>query len=144
MNIAAYEAWIAYHHKRWKVTDVDLHVHWEIVNIIKTYFQNSKHCEGTNVRVFGHYVDKNTPQEKYGPAMIGLQFQIMQRTLENAKQNGNEYVMNFDPDEYLISNDFETIENMFISNETMSVTFPVFHMNYRLCSAVALEFGSLG
>lgn len=41
--------------------------------------------------------------------------------------------MSFDPDGFLVSNDFDTIECVFVSNKTIAVTFPVFRLNYKLC-----------
>jgi hypothetical protein len=76
--------------------------------------------------------------------MIPLQFQVLQRTLANAKRDGNDFVMTIDADEFLDSNDFETIESLFADNETTAVTIPVYNLDYRLCSGTALNFASLG
>jgi hypothetical protein len=64
--------------------------------------------------------------------------------LANAKRDGNDFVMNLDEDEFLVSDDFDTIASMFVNNQTNAVTFPIFGMDYRLCSGVSLHFESLG
>jgi hypothetical protein len=145
MNLAVYEAWIVYHHQRWKVTDVDLHVHWEMVDAMTTYFRDPQRTHGTQVKVFGHYVDKHAPPEHFtSNQRRHLHFQVLQRTLANAKRDGNDFVMTIDADEFLDSNDFETIESLFVDNETTAVTIPVYNLDYRLCSGTALNFASLG
>jgi hypothetical protein len=149
MNLAIYEAWIVYHHQRWRLTDVDFHVHWTLVDQITEYFSDPKRTGGARVKFFGHYVPQDavlgtSKKNSYGAVMGLAQKEILQRTLANAKRDGNEFSMFIDADEFLDSNQFESIESVFANNETIAVTIPLVYVDYRICSGVNLTFDSLG
>lgn len=74
MNLAVYMVCIVYHHERWKVTDLDLYVHWKLVENRTTHFSNPKHTGGANDKAFDHHVNKYTSCENFGDTMMALQF----------------------------------------------------------------------
>lgn len=138
-NYEAIKAWIEYHHKRWGLSHVDMFVTEKMSDmrdILNYAFQDL-----VKIQVFyTHLHEKPVLKHYFGQR----QTVMMNRVLQNAKLDNNSFVLFMDPDEFLVSEDFQNIEEMFAGGHD-GVTFPVFGIPYGyFCSNKALVYGSLG
>lgn len=82
-------------------------------------------------------------RDKVPMGLEGRITQMMNTVLRNAQHDNNSYVLSSDPDEFLISEGFRDVEEMFEGGHD-AVSFPMFYCNYYVCSGNALNFGSRG
>mmetsp|Transcript_4513 Transcript_4513/g.12554 ORF Transcript_4513/g.12554 Transcript_4513/m.12554 type:complete len:365 (-) Transcript_4513:136-1230(-) len=146
LNVKAVEAWIIFYQKRWGLTDVDLYVPWDLVKEMVELFgdnEGSRSCGGVKIVVIGHFLPKASTNYQF--VVRSLQEHVIATSLLHARRDSNDFLMNFDPDEFLESDDFDDLPSMFGNDNSISaVTVPSFLVNFDICSSHNLTFGSLG
>ncbi len=124
--------WVAYHERRWGLDHVDVFVQ-------EGDFEKSvqDHLEEVPVE-FEARVNVTALPNTGQP--YEHQIWLMNQCLENAKEA--DFMFNFDADEYLVSDDYETLSELFEFTNRPGVSFPIFPNNYHQCSAHAPTYGS--
>ena len=132
INWNAVAGWVAYHERRWGLDHVDVFVQ-------EGDFEKSvqDHLEEVPVE-FEASVNVTALPNTGQP--YEHQIWLMNQCLENAKEA--DFMFNFDADEYLVSDDYETLSELFEFTNRPGVSFPIFPNNYHQCSAHAPTYGS--
>lgn len=139
INIESIAAWIKFNQLRWNVTHVGIHIREKEYNDVRPRLESA--IKDTDVTV--HTTFQALPNFNDKKERRRFQVKAMTQCLLDAKERGNEYMMNFDPDEYLTSEQYNTIQDMFaFANNKPSIRFPMWVNNYHFCTSRRPTMGS--
>ena len=136
INWNAVAGWIKYHEERWGLSHVDIVVR-------KNEFATAKEdLESVQLQLQSRMNFTSLSSVEQEDLYNKDQYWLIQECLMNAKENKDDFLINFDADEFLTSDDFSTLDEMFEFADRPGVSFPMFQNNYHRCSKNEPTFDS--
>ena len=138
INVVGIVGWLKYYEERWGLTHAEVYIRKENfektrADLLQTIRERAPSVE---VELNFHSVPNNID-----PSTSHTLCQ--QESVSAANQRNSSYFLNFHADEFLVSEKFQTWEEMFAAfNNKPGIAFPIFHVNYAYCEANRPTFDS--
>lgn len=136
-------AWLKYYEERWGLTHVDMHIRQDdfettSTRLMQVYNEAIRVGFIQNVHITLNEVANFAESRERHKA----QFLLINRCHDAALARGSDFYINFDADEYLVSDDFRSLHQLFDHYNKTVVSFPVFNVHYGKCAAHKPTFDS--
>lgn len=130
LNLDAFDAWMLYHKKRWEVTHANLYLREKEFQSMGAQLKSivAKHVGQSNVRIKSIRNWNSTDERRR------IESVEYYNCLLDAKARNFDYLFVTDADEYLVSQEHQSIRGMFNAGNASGISFPIFINNYNYCS----------
>jgi Glycosyltransferase family 92 len=141
INYVAIVGWLKYYEERWGLTHAELYIQQDIFESVQTNILQAKQERTPSLAVIMNF----HPLNSYGKVKE-FHAVFINTALYAAQLHNSSYFLNFDADEFLVSKQFKTLDDMFAApavGNKPAISFPIFGNNYHFCETKRPTFDSM-
>lgn len=139
-------AWMKYNEERWGLNRVEFHIREAefepLTERLSTAIEHARETKVISQRIQANFHSIpyfHTDNDDYGLA----QLLSINKCLHAAQLRGSDFFLQMDPDEFLVSQQFQTLPEMFAHyGNKPALVFPIFNVLYDYCSSFKPTFDS--